>query len=74
MLIEARAFGCAVGTHVGGIPSSIIDGVDGLIVEPEDAAGLKDALLHIARDPQLRGRLVTAGIERARQSSIEDLC
>ncbi len=36
-LVEARSFGCpAVATRVGGIPSSLHDGQNGLMVEPHD--------------------------------------
>src|SRR5262249_43266053 len=37
VLVEARAFGCPViGTRVGGIPTSITDEVDGLLVPVDD--------------------------------------
>jgi glycosyltransferase involved in cell wall biosynthesis len=59
VLVEARAFGCPViGTRVGGIPSSITDGVD-------------DAILRVAGDRQLREQLVAGGIRRARASTVE---
>lgn len=72
VLIESRAFGCPViGTSVGGIPTSITDGVDGLLVPPEDSAALADAILRLARDGDLRARLTAGGFERARCSTIE---
>jgi glycosyltransferase involved in cell wall biosynthesis len=72
VLIEARAFGCPViGTAVGGIPTSIADGVDGVLVAPEDARALADAILRLAQDRQLRERLIAGGIERARRSTVE---
>ncbi len=72
VLVEARAFGCPViGAAVGGIPTSITDGVDGLLVPPEDPAGLADAILRLARDQQLRERLITAGYATAHRSTVE---
>jgi glycosyltransferase involved in cell wall biosynthesis len=72
VLIEARAFGCPViGTAVGGIPTSIADGVDGVLVPPEDAQALADAILQIAQDRGLRTRVIAGGIERARRSTVE---
>lgn len=73
VLVEARAFGCpVVGTTVSGIPDSIGHERDGLLVPPGDAAALADAMLRIAQDATLRERLIAAGIERARRTTIED--
>jgi glycosyltransferase involved in cell wall biosynthesis len=72
VLIEARAFGCPViGTSVGGIPTSITDGVDGLLVPPEDPAALAEAILRLAGDEQLRRQLIAAGYATARRSTVE---
>jgi glycosyltransferase involved in cell wall biosynthesis len=72
VLIEARAFGCTVvASSVGGIPSSIENGVDGLLVPPDDPDALCTALLRVASDRQLRDRLVAGGVARVRQSSVE---
>jgi glycogen(starch) synthase len=72
VLVEARAFGCPViGTSVGGIPTSITDGVDGLLVPPEDSAALAEAILRLAQDRQLREQLITAGYATAHRSTVE---
>jgi glycosyltransferase involved in cell wall biosynthesis len=72
VLIEARAFGCpVVASRVGGIPTSITDGEDGLLVTPRDPAALARALLRIAREPSLRKKLVRAGFDRARRSTVD---
>jgi glycosyltransferase involved in cell wall biosynthesis len=72
VLIEARSFGCpVVATNVGGIPTSVLHEVDGLLVPPDDASALAAAILRIARDEALRQRLIEAGLERARRSTIE---
>jgi glycosyltransferase involved in cell wall biosynthesis len=72
VLVEARAFGCPViGTRVGGIPTSITNEVDGLLVPPNDPAALGDAIVRVASDRQLRDRLVAGGVCRARASTVE---
>jgi glycosyltransferase involved in cell wall biosynthesis len=72
VLVEARALGCpVVATRVGGIPSSVVDGVDGLLVPPDDPSALATALVRIARDPNLRRRLVEGGLEMARNTTVE---
>jgi glycosyltransferase involved in cell wall biosynthesis len=51
-LLEALACGLpALATAVGGSPEVIEDGVNGVLVPPEDAGLLADGLLHLARDP-----------------------
>jgi len=72
VLIEARAFGCPViGSRVGGIPTSIDDVVDGLLVPSEDIGALRDAILRLARDRAYREQLVAGGVRRARSSTVE---
>jgi glycosyltransferase involved in cell wall biosynthesis len=72
VLVEARAFGCpVVGTAVGGIPTSIADGVDGLLIPPENSLALADAILQVAQNHELRDQLIHGGIERARRSTVE---
>ena len=74
VLVEARAFGCPViGTRVSGIPSSIQDNIDGLLVPPDDVNALKRAILQIARDESLRARLIVAGIQFSRCSTINNM-
>jgi glycosyltransferase involved in cell wall biosynthesis len=74
VLVEARAFGCpVVASRVGGIPTSVSDGVDGFLVPPDDALALAQATLRIARAPTLRARLIEHGYERARQCTVEAL-
>ena len=72
VLVEARAFGCPViGTSVGGIPTSIADGVDGLLVLPEDSTALAEAILRLAGDPQLRERLIKPVSQERTASTVE---
>jgi glycosyltransferase involved in cell wall biosynthesis len=53
-LLEAMACGSAcVATRVSGSEDAIEDGVNGLLVEPEDYQGMSQALLTLLRDPPL---------------------
>lgn len=64
-LVEARAFGCpVVATRVGGIPTSVGDGVDGLLVAPGQPLELSQAILRLLDDDALRRRLIHAGRTR----------
>jgi glycosyltransferase involved in cell wall biosynthesis len=72
VLVEARSFGCpVVATRVGGIPTSVEDGVDGLLVPPDDPGALADALARLADDGELRARLVAGGLARARRTTVD---
>ncbi len=57
-LAEAAAVGLPViAARVGGIPEVVADGETGLLVPAEDVAGLAAAMVRLAADPGLRGRL-----------------
>jgi len=57
-VLEAMAAGIAVvATRVGGVPELVVDGQTGLIVDPEDATALADALDSLAADPARRREL-----------------
>lgn len=71
-LIEARGFGCpVVATRVGGIPTSVQDGRDGLLVEPDNANQLAGAVERVLDDEPLRHRLIDAGIGTAKAHCLE---
>lgn len=72
VLVEARAFGCpVVASRVGGVPTSVDHGVDGLLVPPDDPDALATALLCVAREPALRRQLTEGGYARARRTTLE---
>jgi glycosyltransferase involved in cell wall biosynthesis len=50
-----------VATGHGGIVDIIEDGVNGILVPPEDPAALSGAILQLLRDPPLRARLQRSG-------------
>jgi glycosyltransferase involved in cell wall biosynthesis len=71
-LVEARAFGCpVVATRAGGIPTSVEDGKDGLLVEPRDAGALAGAIERVLTDQALRANLSAEGLRSARARSLE---
>jgi glycosyltransferase involved in cell wall biosynthesis len=68
VLIEAMAFAKpVVASRVDGIPLIIEDGVNGLLVEPRDEAGLAGQILRLLQDPKARLQLGT----QARKSVVE---
>jgi glycosyltransferase involved in cell wall biosynthesis len=79
VLMEAQSQGLAVvATRVSAVPELIVDGANGLLVEPGDRAGLAAALERLIRDPELRARLGAAGEARVRdefamEAGIDDL-
>jgi len=63
-VLEAMAAGTpVVGSRAGAIPEIAADAA--LLVEPDDVAGMAEAILAAASDETLRARLVGAGRERA---------
>lgn len=62
VLLEAMAAGVpCVATAVGGIPQ-LFGGDRGLLVPPQDASALADAMGRIARSSELRGRLAAEAL------------
>jgi glycosyltransferase involved in cell wall biosynthesis len=67
ILIEAAAAGkCRVATRVGGIPTVIADGQDGILVPKEDVDALARTLEWLMHDAEARRRLGAAAALRAR--------
>ena len=63
---EAMAHGKpVVASRVGGLLDLVVDGETGLVVEPGDVGGLRDAIERLLADRELRRRLGAAGRERA---------
>jgi glycosyltransferase involved in cell wall biosynthesis len=60
--LEAMGAGKAlVASRVGGLPQLVRSGENGLLVEEQDADALAEAIVTLARDPELRQRLGSHG-------------
>lgn len=67
-LLEAMASGCAlIATNVGGMTNILLDGYNGLLVNPEDSE-LFEAIERLIFDEKLRSNLATKAYETAKQS------
>lgn len=63
-VLESMAAGCvSIATSVGGLPSLIDDGENGLLVEPRDPAGLADAMAKCIENPDWAHRIAVKGRE-----------
>jgi L-malate glycosyltransferase len=61
-LLEAFASGLPViSTNVGGVPSMLRHGIDGLLVGDNDAGALADQVIQLLADPALARRLAQSG-------------
>jgi phosphatidylinositol alpha-mannosyltransferase len=70
ILVEAMAAGVpVVASDIDGYREVVRDGVDGLLVPPNDAGALVEAIGRVLADPALAERLRQAGRERARAFS-----
>lgn len=68
VLVEAASQKLAcVSTNVSGVPELLIDGENGLVVEPDDPAALARALERLIREPALRRTLGGAAERRVRE-------
>lgn len=65
VLLEANFFGKPViGGQSGGIPDAVIDGVTGILVDPEDEKEVAEAAVNLFTDKELAKRLGRQGRER----------
>ncbi|HYC43434.1 MAG TPA: glycosyltransferase family 1 protein [Noviherbaspirillum sp.] len=66
--VEAMACGTpVVGTAVGGIKTTVVDGETGCLVPPNDPEALADRLAWLHRHPHIAQRMGWAGMRRAYQ-------
>lgn len=67
-VLEAMALGLPViSSNVGGMPFLIEDGVDGLLVAPDDAEAMAQAVRKLLTDSQLRGSIIANAQKKAEQ-------
>lgn len=76
LLYESFSYTCAqamaaglpiVASRIGGIPETVDDGINGILVQPGDEWQLAHAILRLADDPELRLRMGQAGKQKANQ-------
>ena len=71
VLVEARASSVPViASRVGGIPTSVRDGHDGLLVPPKDPVALAGAIERILEAGPLRRKVIQNGLEMARNNTV----
>ncbi len=71
VLVEARANGLpCISTTVGGVPSTVAEGVDALLVPPKDAPALARAIERVIVDAKLRRALIRNGLMEARKQTL----
>ncbi|MFQ5413449.1 MAG: glycosyltransferase family 4 protein [Phycisphaerae bacterium] len=72
VLVEARSNGLpVVATSVGGIPTMVADGWDGLLVPPKDPDALARAIDRVVEDGALRRRLIEHGLRVSRGMTLD---
>jgi glycosyltransferase involved in cell wall biosynthesis len=72
VFFEAESAGLPiVATDVGGVSAALGAGERGLLVPPQDAAAMADALERLAAEPDLRERLIRAGMAHAEANTME---
>jgi colanic acid/amylovoran biosynthesis glycosyltransferase len=68
-ILEACASGLpVVSTRHAGIPDVVVEGETGLLVEERDVRGMAEAMLRLARDPELAARMGRAARQRAAEN------
>lgn len=73
-LVALEALACGVpvvASTVGGLKEIVVDGENGLLVQPRDPAALARALITLIKDEPLRLRLAQAAIRRAGEYSLK---
>ncbi|MCU1343557.1 MAG: glycosyl transferase group 1 [Candidatus Acidoferrum typicum] len=72
VLVEARANGLpCISTTVGGVPSSVTDGYDALLVPSKNSRALANAIERVIRDGDLRRTLIRNGLNSSRSHTLE---
>jgi len=72
--VEAMACGLpVVGTAVGGLTETVVDGETGWLVEPGDVDAFTDRIRELHRDPERRRRMGTRARERVLERYSQDV-
>lgn len=71
VLVEARANGLpCISTTAGGVPSTVTDGYDALLVPPKNPRALAQAMERVISDGALRRALIRNGLIAARKQTL----
>ena len=72
VLVEARANGLpCISTTVGGVPITVTDGYDALLVPPKNSDAIARAIERVISDEDLRRTLIRNGLTAARAQTLE---
>lgn len=72
VLVEARANGLpCISTTVGGVPTTVTDDYDALLVPPKDARALARAIERVIGDGELRRAMIRNGLMAARKQTLD---
>jgi glycosyltransferase involved in cell wall biosynthesis len=72
VLVEARANGLpCISTAVGGVPTTVTDGYDALLVPSKNAEALARAMERVISDAELRRTLIRNGLAAARKQTLD---
>ncbi len=72
VLVEARANGLpCISTTVGGVPTTVTDGYDALLVPPKNARALARAMERVIGDGELRRAMIRNGLMAARKQTLD---
>lgn len=75
VVLEAWAHGCPLISAAASGPAELIhDGEDALLVPPENADALAEAIAALLRAPERAKRLAAAGMERYKAEFTEEVC
>jgi len=74
VVLDAFAAGVpVVATRVGGLPDIIHDGVNGVLVPPDDARALSDAITTLLQNPEKRRALALAAQETLSRYTLDNM-
>ena len=72
VVVESRSQGLpTIASAVGGIPTSIDDGENGLLVPPKDPAAIADAIDCVVEDGDLRRDLIANGYDKVHEMTFD---
>lgn len=72
VILECMSQGvCMIASNVGGIPSVVKDGYNGCLIQPGEAHQLREKILMLAGDENLRRKLILRGFETSRSCTLE---